>query len=296
MLRGLLLTAVIAAAVGGTGLAAPAAPPYASLVHLYDYDAAAPLGIRVEAVEDGGQGVTVHYLSFASPKGGRATAALALPSRRTGRAPAIIIQPGFSSRSDEVVPDAVSFARRGVIALALDAPHVRVGGTPFRCRAGDRAVFVRYAVELRRAVDLLAGRSDVDAARIGYTGFSYGAAVGGTLSGIEHRIRAFALQSGGPRFSAVQRSQCAWLGRKRLARYVRVLETTDSIAYVGHAAPSALLFQNGTRDRLYTRASIRRYFAAASAPKTLRWYRADHSLSPRATADRDAFLRAHLGF
>jgi predicted esterase len=44
------------------------------------------------------------------------------------------------------------------------------------------------------------------------------------------------------------------------------------------------------------RSGYEAYFRTASAPKTFRWYRAGHSLNPRARADRDAWLRARLGF
>ena len=290
-----LVVAASVALAGADAVSAPRTTPYESLVRLYDYDAAAPLDVREESVEDAG-GATVHYLSFASPKGGRATAALVLPAPAGARVPAVVVQPGFGSRADEAVPTGVAFARIGAAALALDPPHVRSIGPRFRCRLSDRKAYIQYVVELRRAVDLLSARPEVDPNRLGYTGFSYGAVVGGTLSGIDHRIKAFALQSGGPRFSLVQRNQCTQLSRKRLAAYVRALRFSDAINYVGHAAPSALLFQNGTRDPLYTRKSIRRYFAAASRPKTLRWYRAGHALTPRANADRDAFLRSQLGF
>jgi dienelactone hydrolase len=291
-------TAAAAAALALMGvLAGPGAagPPYDQLVRLYDYNAGAPLDVREESVDDAGDGITVHSLSFASPKGGRATAALVLPAR-TGRAPAVIVQPGFGARSEEAVPDGVALARLGAVALALDPPHLRSGAAHFGCRPSDRKTYIQYVVELRRTIDLLAARPEVDASRIGYTGFSYGAVVGGTLAGVDHRVKAFALQSGGPRFSLVQRDQCTQLSRKRLRAYVKALAVVDSIRYVGHAAPSALLFQNGTRDPLYTRRSIRAYVAAASQPKLLRWYRSGHGLTPRANADRTAFLRSQLGF
>jgi dienelactone hydrolase len=297
-MRGFIVGAVVVAALMSMSAgAAPRTTPYASLVRIYDYNAAAPLDVREESVSDAGEGIMVHSLSFASPKGGRATAELVLPAHPSGRVPAVIVQPGFGSPADDAVTDEVALARLGFVAISLDSPHVRPLGPRYTCRVSDRKAYIQYVIDLRRTVDLLTTRPEVDPSRLGYAGFSMGAIVGGTLSGVDHRVKAFALQSGGPRFSLVQRNQCRGvLSRRRLTAYTRALRFADSINYVGHAAPSALLFQNGTRDPLYTRKSIRRYFAAASKPKTLRWYRSGHDLPPRATADRTAFLRAQLGF
>jgi cephalosporin-C deacetylase-like acetyl esterase len=282
-------------AVALVGAPSAAVPPYGTLVHLYDYNAAAPLDVRETSVSTRDT-VTIHELSFASPKGGRVTASLIVP-RAAGRFPAVIVQPGLGGRREDAIPDAESLAERGAVTLAIDSPHTRPGGPALiRCRSRDRFPYIQYVVELRRAVDLLASRPEVDASRLGYTGFSYGATVGGTLSGVEHRIKAFVLQSGLPAHSRFLRTQCTRLSRARLAAYVRSMQVIDPIRYVGHAAPSALFFQNGTRDTLATRRQQQAYFRAASAPKTFRWYRAGHPLNPRARADRDAWLRARLGF
>ena len=48
-----------------------------------------------------------------------------------------------------------------------------------------------------RGVDLLMARKDVDPTRIAYVGHSYNAMVGGFLSGIDRRFKAFVLMAGG---------------------------------------------------------------------------------------------------
>jgi dienelactone hydrolase len=292
-MKALLVAAVSAVALVGAPSAA--VPPYSGLVRLYDYDATAPLAARETSVSTR-ENLTVHEISFASPKGGRVPGTLFVP-RGGGRYPAVIVQPGLGSRRDDALPDAENLAEHGAVTLAIDSPHTRVGGPALvRCRSRDRAPYIQYVVELRRAVDLLVSRPEVDPSRIGYQGFSYGATVGGTLSGVEHRIKAFALPSGLPYQSRFLRSQCPRLKRARLAAYLQALRVVDPIRYVGHAAPSALLFQVGTRDTLATRRQQQAYFRAASAPKQMRWYRSGHYLTPRATAYRESWLRARLGF
>ncbi len=290
-----VLGAALLSAAALVGAPSAAVPPYATLVHLYDYDASAPLDVRESSVSVQ-ETVTRHELSFASPKAGRIPATLFVP-RAAGRFPAVILQPGLGSRREDAIPDAENLAELGAVTLTMDSPHTRPSGPALiRCKSRDRAPYIQYVVELRRAVDLLASRPEVDPSRIGYNGFSYGATVGGTLAGVEHRIKAFSLQSGLPYQSRFLRTQCLRLKRTRLAAYVKAMQVLDPIRYVGRAVPSALLFQVGTYDTLATRRAQLAYFRAASRPKTMRWYRSGHYLTPAAYAFRNAWLRARLGF
>jgi cephalosporin-C deacetylase-like acetyl esterase len=50
---------------------------------------------------------------------------------------------------------------------------------------------------MRRGVDLLVARKDIDPKRIAYVGHSYNATVGGFLSGVDKRVAAFVLMAGG---------------------------------------------------------------------------------------------------
>src|SRR2546425_10340524 len=50
---------------------------------------------------------------------------------------------------------------------------------------------------MRRVADLLLARKDVDQKRLAYVGHSYNASVGGFLSGIDKRFKAFVLMAGG---------------------------------------------------------------------------------------------------
>jgi cephalosporin-C deacetylase-like acetyl esterase len=55
----------------------------------------------------------------------------------------------------------------------------------------DRSSRQPETIDLRRAVDLLIARPDVDQRRLAYVGINYGAAMGGLLAGVEDRIKAY---------------------------------------------------------------------------------------------------------
>ncbi len=61
------------------------------------------------------------------------------------------------------------------------------------------------------------------------------------------------------------------------------------------AAPATLFFQFGTHDDFFSAAQFEQYYAAASRPKTVQWYEADHyQVNEAGRADRTAWLSAQL--
>ena len=175
---------------------------YELSLHLFDYDQQTPLDIEEVAVEHR-DGVTVHDISYASPEGGRVPAYLVVPDG-SGPFAGIILQHGCCGEGGEslrgqLVPEAVSLARTGAVALLIDAPFARPENTnrlPITLTEQDRDDQIQLIVDLRRGVDLLASREDVDATRIAYLGSSYSAAIGGLLAGVEKRIKAYVLAVG----------------------------------------------------------------------------------------------------
>jgi dienelactone hydrolase len=272
-----------------------AVPPFPRLAALYAYDATAPLDVR-EAGVTTSEGIAVHDLTYASPVRGRVPAYLVVPAG-AGPFPVVLFAPGSSGTRDELLNDALTLARRGVSGFLFTPPHIRPDGPLLTScnHAKDVAAIAQYVKEERRALDVIAARPELDSSHIGYVGFSLGADVGGILSGVEKRIRAYALQSGRAHFSVFPATDCATrLRAKQLAAYRSQIGAVNAVHYVGHAAPAAILIQNGTLDPISPRRDVLALYAAASRPKTLRWYRSAHRLPAAATAFRDDWLLVHL--
>jgi predicted esterase len=208
----------------------------------------------------------------------------------------VIYMHGSGGNRTQFLAPAGWMASRGVIGLTLDSPEVRVTkpiapGQPGLRRQRD--LTVQAIVELRRAVDLLRSRRDVDPNRIAFVGWSYGARTGALLAGVEHRIGSFDLISGG----AVPPSEYAKVAPRKLRKAVAtLLRTIDPLRFVAKAAPSALLLQDGKRDRVVPRNALVDLARAASRPKTVRWYASGHA--PNATEYREGMAwlsrRLHL--
>lgn len=303
-LRPLLLALIAAQPV----LAAePSTPPtdvkLTELRRMTTYDAKAPLDVKPVRTQQRGD-VTVTELTYASPKGGPVPAYLVTPPGK-GPFPAVLFQHWGQSTKTEFLDEAVSLARSGVVSLLVDAPHVRP--EPWRREVSGPAVhdtFVQMLMDLRRGVDLLASRPEVDARRLAYVGHSLGATVGGALAGAEPRLRAFVLMSGLGNFSnAIRETEGPnekklhdAVSKERFETLVRNMEALDGAVGVRNAAPAALFFQYGRSDAWVTYAEARAYIDAAKEPKLFKFYEGGHELSEAARRDRAQWLRAHLGF
>ena len=272
---------------------------YEAGLAFFSYDVVAPLDVEQGArpfLAD--EAFSAYSLTYASPTGGRVPATLLVPSG-TGPHPAMLVMHGLGDTMASEMFLAQRYARAGAVVLLIDAPFARPGrrkGPPLSFTPRDRDEHIQLIVDLRRAIDLLLQRPDVDAERIAYHGFSYGAMIGGLLAGVEERIAAYALvvgdgglvqhftgidDRGGPVDEMPVDEREAWLA---------VMEPLESIYFVGYAAPAALLFQSGRNDDLVPQADAERFQDAGSEPKTVLWYDSGHQLPPEAECDAAVWL------
>ncbi len=242
--------------------------------------------------------ISIHDISYASLAEGRIRAYLVQPTGKGPFAGIVFVHPGPGSRSS-FLEEAVMLARMGAISLLIDAPwaYAEFGERVMNMTPEDiRTMFIQTAVDIRRGVDLILSQRNADADRTGYVGHSFGALLGGVLSGVEKRVKAYALMAGTGSFTDVAVLNMPDLKGQRLEEYRRNMEPIDPIHYIGHAAPSALFFQFGLRDAFYPRENFLEYYDAGSEPKLIKWYDADHySLNEEGRSDRIEWLSMQLG-
>ncbi len=232
------------ALVTGAG-ASPSPSPFA-------YDRTAPLRFVDRGRVNHDYPIAAHDVSYESPKGGRVPAYLVLPPGK-GPFPAVVYAHGSGGNREDFIVPAVWFAARGAVALTSDDPFARDPSLERASEARQNAALVQKVVDLRRAVDLLQSRRDVDPQRIACVGLSQGARVGAVLSGEERRTKSFGLISGrGALGSALDE-----LGEIRASR-------------------ARFLFQVGRHDEVVPRSQLVALIAAAPPSKEVRWYDAGH--------------------
>jgi cephalosporin-C deacetylase-like acetyl esterase len=258
-----------------------------------DYDKNAPLDLEEHevAVRDG---VTVSLFSYASPKGGRADGMLVRPVKVNQKTGAIIW--AHSSGYVNQLSDAVLMAHDGAVSLLIDP----TGG--MQSAEAARDAMVQTIVDIRRGVDILAAWPVVDPHRIAFVGHSYGAMMGAVAAAVDKRFKAAVFEVGLLGMSVhIRTSPHPWaagirkeLGDK-LEGFLRVIEPLDAAHYVGHLAPTALLFQSAHIDPGVPDPDAQDFFDAASEPKQLKWYDTGHEvLDIAAIGDRARFLSRQL--
>ena len=272
---------------------------YEDNLHLFDYEMDMPVSIAENSVQQEPR-YTLHDVSYPSPKGGDVTAYLLIPEGEGPHA-GIILMHGSSGSRESLLPLAKDLVVTGAVTMTIDGPAARVPGRSWLTfTPQDWEEQIQLIVDLRRAVDVLTQQPGVDPARIGYIGYSYGAAMGGLLAGVEHRIKAYGLMVGdgglvthfmeagepvGGFETIPEQMREAWL---------EAMEPIDSIHYVGHAAPSALFFQNARYDGLVSEADALAYQAAGSEPKWIEWYDSGHGLPDQAFYDMVEWLAEQI--
>jgi dienelactone hydrolase len=287
-------------------LPAFSAETYEQRVHHFDYDPKTPLDIQDGGVQNR-DGIQVQALSYASLKGGRVPAYLVVPPGK-GPFAAIIYahwaMKGSSMRNKtEFLDEAVFMARSGVLSLLIDAPFARPGFVESSDPLGPQQTDVMFQqiMDVRRGVDLLTSRSDVDPNRIAFVGHSFDAQVGGVLSGVERRIKSYVLMCGvlavadevmsnDPEMTAIR----AKLGDENIRNYLATYDWLDPVHYISHAAPSALFLQHAKVDGSSGEGPAEHFFSIASEPKTLKVYDAFHALNSEARHDRVDWLQKQL--
>jgi cephalosporin-C deacetylase-like acetyl esterase len=270
---------------------------------LFEYDHTSPLDIQEERrwQQDGAQWIDFTY---ASPLGGRVPARLVIP-RGAGPFPGLILQHGGPGTLEDMDGFAREFARYGAVTIMITSPYRRPGGWfhtqymgntwPMFTRR-DLEIKIQTILDLRRAVDILEERPEVDPDRLAYFGVSWGGSMGGLLAGVENRLKAYVLVVGdGGLVEHTADSGPDGLNIHFSAEWAAMMWPTEPLHFVGRAAPAALLFQNGLYDTFVPPSDALRFYTAASEPKTIIWYDAGHELPWSFVEDAADWLQPYLG-
>ena len=171
---------------------------------LHAYDSLA-LDARIESARDLSDTIRVERVSFAAAYGQeRVPAYLWLPRHVKPPYQTLILFPGAealnhlpSSALDSPGPyEFLVHSGRAVVHPVYRGTYERYMAAP-AAAFGRRDYFVRLSQDFRRTVDYLNERPDIDARRLGYIGFSFGAWFGPVPIALDPRISVAVLAGGG---------------------------------------------------------------------------------------------------
>jgi len=269
-------------------------PSFDQLARLYNYDKNTPFNLDQKEVDDR-NGINIYLATFTVSKEDRATCILIVP-KSAGRHPGIIWM--HSSGPFFWFSDAMLMAQAGAMSLIV-APNF---GSPDLPAEMYRDAMIGAVIIIRRSIDILESRSDVDPQRIGYVGHSFGALMGAVATAVDKRFKAAVFEVGLPGMSYhLRASPVQWANNHRqnlgagLNDYLKVISVVDAIHYIGRTSPTALLFQSARLDPGVSEQEALEFFRAAGEPKELKWYDAVHEVTDiAAVCDRARFLAKEL--
>src|SRR5262245_61367917 len=255
----------------------------------FAYDTAAPLAFADKGrVNKSSYPIAVHDVS--STSSGKKIEAFLLAPPGTEKKPAVIFVHGAGADRTELIGPAAWLAARDVVTLTLTEPSTAHLPPPADSLARQlqqtRNVQVADVVAVRRAVDLLRERTDVDPDRIGYLGWSSGAKTGALVAATEPHIGAFVLLSAGAAPLSAFIQQAPTNMRKQVKE---ILGSIDPIRYIARARPGSVLLENGRQDQIVPQSALKNIVRAAPEDTVVHWYAAPHELNQ--AAYHDAFER-----
>src|ERR1700674_226156 len=274
------------------------------LLRHFDYDRQAPLGLKQIGVQHR-EHATVYDITYASPKGGVVPAYLVVPKGR-GPFAAVIWGHWYWDNSSmrnrrQFLDEAIVLAQAGVVSLLTDGPVARPGHVVSADPLDERVAldFLQQVIDMRRGVDVLLARRDVDPKRIAFVGHSYNAGIGALLSGLDRRFKCFVLMAGLMSDEITQQTKDFQkfrqkVGPEKLDALIAKYSYLDQGKFVSHAAPAVIFLQFSNQEKAFSPESARRHAAVVSEPKQVRFYDAPHALNAEARRDRIQFLTEQL--
>ena len=261
---------------------------------LADYDDQKPLHVMVE-----GQNQNSTDLTYQSPRGGDVPATLVVPptAETDGkRYPvALFVHPYFGSRA-VFFREAYDLAERGVASFLMDATISREMPRPDLMDpvyAADafRSLVRQDTVDLRRGLDYLETRSEVDLDRVAVVGQEYGALAAAAVAAVDDRVDALVL-------AVVPAEPGKYWAKEFVPQethesFAETMRDFDAIRLLP-SIDADVLIQNPRQDDDFPLSEYER-LADKAGDAEVRWYDYGHQLGPEADDDRNEWLLRELG-
>jgi cephalosporin-C deacetylase-like acetyl esterase len=173
---------------------------FRAYLSLYSYDRT-PLNSAIESVDESDENWKHQTVSFAPAFGKeRALANLFLPKKFAPPYQTIIYFPGTDpvpSRIPDYDMRLIEFIIRSGRALLCPVFKGFLKSDLPDLTSAYRDYVINLSKELNRSIDYLETLPDIDHAKIGYYGFSWGASMGAILPALEPRLKVSVLHGGG---------------------------------------------------------------------------------------------------
>lgn len=143
-----------------------------------------------------------------------------------------------------------------------------------KTRYWSRSIITQTVFDLRRAVDFIETRPELDATKIGYLGISLGGITGTIFCGVEKRVKVPVIVLAGGQLNLMFESKALSADAKD---YTSIIEPKN---FVKEIAPRPLLMINAENDDIIPPMMSKLLYKEAKKPKNIIWYPAKHHTIP----------------
>jgi len=248
----------------------------------YNYDKGHPLLDSVNVLKDTID-YKLSYITFQSVHNKKVTGLLTIPKEDNNPLPVVILLHGLGDRKtvDYIEYGHDMLYKNGYAVLRIDISNHGdriehefdfdlMGDTRYR----TREVVTQTVFDLRRAVDFIEMRKELDINRIGFLGISLGGITGTIFCGVEERVKVPVIVLAGGQLNLMY-------GKKALSEetkdFTGIIEPKN---FVRQISPRPLLMQNADNDEVIPPIMSKLLYKKAKRPKEIIWYPAKHRTIP----------------
>ena len=248
----------------------------------YGYDKALPLQDSLSLTLETDE-FKLFAVSYTSVHDQKVTALLSVPKTGTAPLPVIVLMHGLGDRKtvDYVSYGNDLFLKNGYAVLRLDISEHGDRKNDFYdftltgpYKYWSRSIITQTVFDLRRAVDFIETRAELDADRIGYYGISLGGIIGTVFCGVDDRVKVPVVALAGGQMNLLYEEDALSDTAKD---FVSIIEPLN---FVTQISPRPFLMLNAKNDEIVPPIMSKLLFNKAKSPKEIIWYDAKHRDAP----------------
>ncbi len=248
------------------------------VVKYYEYDLEIPLEDSV-GVADTTDMALLYAVTFKSVHNKQVSGILTIPKAVNRPIPVIILLHGLGDRKtvDYIEAGHQYFVNSGFAVFRIDVDEHgdrKVHDYDYSLTKGyrywSRDIISQTVFDLRRSIDFLKTRPEIDGERIGFFGISLGGIIGTVFSGVDERVKVPIITLAGGNLTLM-------FGMDALSEETRdFFGIIDPINFVEKISPRPLLMINSENDEVIAPITSKMLYQKADEPKEIIWYPSRH--------------------
>ena len=248
----------------------------------YEYDHNLPLLDSVRQIKDTTD-CNLYYVTYRSVHDQRVTGLLSEPKGISKPVPVVILLHGLG---DSKTVDYIAYGNKALLKAGYAVMRIDIFNHGDRhkynydfdlihgYRYWTRDMVAQTVFDLRRAIDFIETRKELDSHNIGFLGISLGGITGTIFCAVDKRIKVPVIVLAGGQLNLM-------FGKKALSKDTRdFLSFIDPINYVSMISPRPLLMINASHDDVVPPVTSKLLYKKAKKTKKIIWYPAKHHTLP----------------